>query len=152
MVKQRSGPVAPEQDAFLAIQRAADALMSDLGEVLKPAEVSPTQYNVLRILRGAEAGCEAGLACGEIAGRMITREPDMTRLLDRLERRGLIARSRSTEDRRVVRARITPAGLKLLAGLDGPVRDAHGRQFAHVPAAKLRQLTKLLSDVRGGNK
>jgi DNA-binding MarR family transcriptional regulator len=95
---------------------------------------------VLRILRGAIEG----LPCGEIANRMITRDPDITRLLDRLERRGLIARSRETRDRRMVTARITPPGLKLLARLDEPVQEAHRRQLGHLGRERLRALTELL--------
>src|SRR5260370_7202334 len=97
-------------------------------KVLKIEDLSGTQYNVLRILRGSPEG----LTCGEIASRMITRDPDITRLLDRLEKRGLISRCRETKDRRMVMARITPEGLKLLAGLDEPVQTAHPKQLAHL--------------------
>src|SRR5947209_2864492 len=100
--------------------------MADVAAELKPAELSPTQYNVLRILRGA--GPE-GLACGRIAERMITRDPDMTRLLDRMKKRGLIERHRCPKDRRVVRGRLTAAGARLLEKLDGPVLDLVRRQF-----------------------
>ena len=136
---------SPEQIAFLQIQKTADALMKDVTDVLKPARLSPTQYNVLRILRGAGA---AGLACGKIADRMITREPDMTRLLDRLEKRQLIRRGRDTADRRVVRARITGNGLNVLAGLDKPVVAAHKRQLGHLGRRRLQELIRLLGDVR----
>ncbi|HUJ80360.1 MAG TPA: MarR family transcriptional regulator, partial [Candidatus Acidoferrales bacterium] len=84
----------------------------------------------------------------EIAGRMITRDPDVTRLLDRLERRGLISRSRETRDRRTVITRITPEGLKLLSRLDGPVRAAHRRQLGHLGRNRLRALTGLLAAAR----
>src|SRR6476661_884936 len=123
-----------EQEVFLNIQKTADCLMAEVTEFLKPHGISPTQYNVLRILRGEGAGCCAGghadpsakgLACREIGQRMITRDPDMTRLLDRLEDRGLIARARDSADRRVVTSRITEQGLKLLAALDEPVLDLH---------------------------
>src|SRR5947207_1659630 len=93
------GAAMLEQDVFLNLQRSADALLRGLEELLKAQNLSATQYNVLRILRGAP---ECGLACRDIAGRMITRDPDTTRLLDRLEDRGLIGRSRCKEDRRVV--------------------------------------------------
>src|SRR5215208_3992462 len=83
-----------EQEAMLNLARTADLLQRDMAEVMKPWNLSPTQYNVLRILRGAGEP----LACGEVADRMISRDPDMTRLLDRLEKRGLITRSRSTSD------------------------------------------------------
>src|SRR5205823_175568 len=95
-----------EQEAFLGVLRTADALQAELAEVLKPADLSPTQYNVLRILRGVG---DAGMACGQISGRMLTHDPDMTRLLDRLASRALIERSRDQKDRRVVRTHITTA-------------------------------------------
>src|SRR5580704_13128626 len=98
--------------------RTADVLGRRLIGVLKDEELSQNQYNVLRILRGAAEG----LACGEIGERMITRDPDITRLLDRLEKRELIERWRDASDRRVVLAKISPAGLKLLARMDEPVR------------------------------
>src|SRR5271155_2674375 len=115
---QRS--VCPEEAAFLELLRTTDMLSRRLITVLKTEAVSPNQYNVLRILRGAPEG----LPCGEIANRMITRDPDITRLLDRLEKRRLISRCRETTDRRLVTARITPGGLKLLARLDQPVQAA----------------------------
>jgi DNA-binding MarR family transcriptional regulator len=129
-----------EEAAFLDLLRATDMLSRGLIPVLKTEDLSMTQYNVLRILRGAIEG----LPCGEIANRMITRDPDITRLLDRLERRGLIARSRETRDRRMVTARITPPGLKLLARLDEPVQEAHRRQLGHLGRERLRALTELL--------
>src|SRR5271170_3175534 len=135
----------PEEDAFLDLLRTTDMLSRGLVRVLKTEELSPTQYNVLRILRG---GLE-GLACGEIANRMITRDPDVTRLLDRLEKRGLISRCRETEDRRTVMARITPDGLKLLARLDEPVLSTHREQLGHLGTKRLRALTELLAVSRG---
>src|SRR5437879_8611496 len=99
---------SPEETAFLELLRTTDVLGRGLVHILKAEDLSATQYNVLRILRGSPQG----LACGEIASRMITRDPDITRLLDRLEKRGLISRRRETKDRRTVLARITPAGLK----------------------------------------
>lgn len=144
-------------DVFLAIQKTADMLMTELAEFFKPHRISPTQYNVLRILRGAGAGCSdarhvdpdaRGLACGEIAHRMITRDPDMTRLLDRLEDRGLIARQRDKADRRMITVRITDAGLKLLKGLDQPLVDLHDQQLGHLGAKKLEALLELLEEVR----
>jgi DNA-binding MarR family transcriptional regulator len=112
--------------------------------VLKTEDLSSTQYNVLRILRGTREG----LPCGEIAARMITRDPDVTRLLDRLEKRGVISRCRETEDRRSVRARITPEGLKVLARLDAPIQDAHRAQLGHLGKARLRMLADLLNAAR----
>ena len=89
-----------------------------------------------------------GLPCGEIASRMITRDPDITRLLDRLEKRGLISRCRETKDRRMVMARITPEGLKLLSRLDEPVEEAHRRQLGHLGQERLRALAELLEAAR----
>src|ERR1700682_5880573 len=106
--RRRAG--CPEEAAFLELLRTTDMLSRGLISVLKTEELSATQYNVLRILRGAPQG----LPCGEIASRMITRDPDVTRLLDRMEKRGLISRSRESRDRRLVLARITPEGLKLV--------------------------------------
>src|SRR3954462_12771022 len=110
-LKQRKPFTCREEELMLNIMRTADQLQRRMGELLKAAELSATQYNVLRILRGA--GSE-GLACGEISERMVTRDPDITRLLDPLEKRNLVTRSREKEDRRVVTARIAPAGLDLL--------------------------------------
>ncbi len=124
--------------------RTTDMLSRGLAHILKAEDLSSTQYNVLRILRGAADG----LPCGEIASRMITRDPDITRLLDRLEKRELISRSRETRDRRTVIARITPDGLKLLARLDGPVEEGHRKQLGHLGRERLRALTELLSAAR----
>lgn len=140
--KQLTGNV--EEAAFLDLLRTCDILSRGLLDVLKPADLSATQYNVLRILRGAKEG----LMCGEIAGRMITRDPDITRLLDRMERRGLISRCRDTEDRRAVLTRITQQGLKILADLDGPILAAHRKQLGHLGPARLQQLARLLLEVR----
>jgi len=134
----------PEEAAFLDLLRTTDMLSRRLVPVLKAEDLSATQYNVLRILRGAPEG----LACGEIAGRMITRDPDVTRLLDRLEKRGLISRDRETKDRRTVMARITPEGLTLLSRLDEPVQAAHRKQLGHLGRGRLRTLAKLLSLLR----
>jgi DNA-binding MarR family transcriptional regulator len=132
--------------AFLDLLRTTDILARRLVGVLKPADLSATQYNVLRILRGSPDG----LPCGEIASRMITRDPDITRLLDRLEKRGLISRCREAKDRRMVHTRITAEGLKVLGKLDGPVQEAHREQLGHLGPARLRELTELLSAARGG--
>src|SRR6202042_740263 len=134
----------PEEAAFLDLLRTTDMLSRGLITVLKTEDISSTQYNVLRILRGSPEG----LPCGEIANRMITRDPDITRLLDRLEKRGLIARCRETKDRRMVMARITPEGLKLLARMDEPMQEAHRRQLGHLGRERLRTLTGLLQAAR----
>jgi DNA-binding MarR family transcriptional regulator len=141
---QRRRAACPEEAAFLDLLRTTDTLSRGLIAVLKTEDLSATQYNVLRILRGAPKG----LPCGEIASRMITRDPDITRLLDRLEKRGLIARCRETKDRRMVMTRITPDGLKLLARLDEPVQQAHRKQLGHLGRDRLRALTELLRATR----
>jgi len=140
--KRRVG--CPEEDAFLELLRTTDMLSRGMVGVLKSEELSPTQYNVLRILRGAPEG----LACGEIANRMITRDPDVTRLLDRMEKRGLISRCRETRDRRTVMARITPEGLKVVGRLDEPVMAGHRRQLGHLGRERLAALTELLTAAR----
>lgn len=136
-----------EAEAFLSIEHTADALMRGLAELLKVADLSPTQYNVLRILRGAGPG---GLACGEIGERMVTRDPDITRLLDRLARRGLIARARDARDRRVVTTTITPEGTDLVSRLDKPVGQLHTRQLSHLGERSLARLVALLEEAREG--
>ena len=134
----------PEEAAFLDLQRTWDLLSRGPAQLLKTEDLSATQYNVLRILRGSPDG----LPCGEIANRMITRDPDVTRLLDRLEKRGLIARWRETKDRRMVMARITPSGLDLLARLDEPVQEIHRTQLGHLGKDRLRALAELLASAR----
>jgi len=137
---RRRRAVCPEEAAFLELLRTTDVLSRGLIAVLKTEDLSTNQYNVLRILRGSPEG----LPCGEIASRMITRDPDITRLLDRLEKRGLISRRRETKDRRRVMAEITPEGLKLLARLDGPVQAVHRKQLGHLGRKRLGALTELL--------
>src|SRR2546421_1612709 len=137
---QRRRAACPEEAAFLDLLRTTDMLSRGLAQILKTEDLSATQYTVLRILRGSSQG----LACGEIAGRMITRDPDITRLLDRLEKRGLISRCRQARDRRTVLARITPGGLQALARLDQPVRAAHRRQLGHLSRKRLRGLAHLM--------
>ncbi len=134
----------PEESAFLDLLRTTDLLSRPLAQVLKNEDLSPTQYNVLRILRGSPNG----LTCGEIGNRMITRDPDITRLLDRLEKRHLISRCRETKDRRMVLSRIAPEGLEILARLDQPVRDTHRKLLGHVGRERLRALASLLAVCR----
>ena len=133
-----------EQDAFVSLQRAAAALHEEMVQFLKPHGLSPTQYNVLRILRGARPEL---LSCGEITSRLMARDPDLTRLLDRLARHGWIERTRGQADRRVVRAGITGEGLALLKALDSAVVALHRRQFAELGEKKTATLAKLLADL-----
>ena len=144
-IKKRGPFESLEQEAYLNLLRTTDALAREFDVVFKPAGLSEPQYNVLRILRGAGSD---GLPCGEIAQRMIARDPDMTRLLDRLESRDLIARSRDSADRRVVTARITAAGLELLAQLDQPLAELHRNQLAHLRRDELQTLVQLLEKAR----
>jgi DNA-binding MarR family transcriptional regulator len=144
-IKQKKRFVSLEQEAFLLLQRTINELSSMGMDVLKAAGLSGPQYNVLRILRGAGP---KGLACGEISELLITRDPDITRLLDRMEKRGLVARRRESGDRRVVTARITKEGLALLADLDRPVNAAHKRQLGHLSRADLRTLIAILERAR----
>ena len=132
--------MGPDQELYVVLQRVADRLLQDAQSLLKGHGLSPQQYNVLRILRGAQGR----LNCTEIANRMINRDPDMTRLLDRMETKGWIERARDMHDRRAVLASITGVGLALLAELDEPVRKRHQRQFAGLDEeTKLRVIEAL---------
>jgi len=133
-----------EDRAFIGLQKAADALGQQAEQLLKSNGLTGAQYNVLRILRGAEPD---GLACSDVGDRMISHDPDMTRLLDRMEKHSLITRQRQKDDRRVVKTRITPTGLDLLRRLDRPVRELHKSQFRDIPAARLRALIELLGEI-----
>lgn len=136
---------SPEQEAFLNVWRTLEILLSQMSELYKSHDVSVAQYNALRILRGA--GTE-GLSCQGVAERLVARVPDITRLLDRLESKGLITRERDAEDRRVVTTRIKRKGLRLLSKLDEPVLEAHRRQFGHMSRRELSDLNRLLDKVR----
>ena len=131
---------SPEEVANLEMMRTMEAMSHRFAQVLKAEDLSSTQYNVLRILRGAPEG----LPCGEIGNRMVTRDSDITRLLDRLEKRSLVLRCRETKDRRTVWARITPEGLELLTRLDKPVLTAHRELLGHLGSKRLMLLTDLL--------
>ena len=134
-----------EEEAFVALLRTADRLQGRAAEMFKQHGLSPTQYNALRILRGA--GPE-GLACSEVGKRMINRDPDITRLLNRLERRGLIQRNRGQKDRRVIKARIIAAGLALLKSLNREVEQFHRKILGHLGERRLQALVRLLDQAR----
>ena len=136
---------SPETEAALSVLRTAALLGSAVAETLKPHGLTPTQYNVLRILRGAGSG---GLCRYEVADRLLTPGPDVTRLLDRLEDAGLTSRSRDPEDRRHVRAQISDDGLDLLADLDGVLDALHREQVGHLGEDRLRALSDLLAAAR----
>ena len=138
------GAIPLEDRIFVALLKASDSLASEADQLMKANGLTSAQYNVLRILRGAGPD---GLPCNTIAERMISRDPDMTRLLDRMEKRALISRERQKEDRRVVKARISDEGLKLLKKMDAPIRELHKNQFAHMTSARLKTLMDLLTEV-----
>jgi DNA-binding MarR family transcriptional regulator len=143
---QRKRPQpSPEEEVYLSILRTAEALSWGVSETLKVADLTPTQYNVLRILRGA---APEGATCGQISERMVTKDSDITRLLERLDARGLITRSRDGQDKRYITVKITNEGLGLLASLDDPIARCHERQLGHLGKAQLTSLRKLLDVAR----
>jgi len=144
-IQQEKPFVSLEEEAFLGLQRTASLLIQALGRELKGYDLTPAQYNTLRILRGA--GPDA-LTCGEIGERLVSPGPDVTRLLDRLEQGGLVTRLRDAEDRRVVRARITEKGIDLLDRLDEPVGEMLARLLGNLGPAKLKSLVALLEQAR----
>ena len=134
-----------EEETSLNIARTADLLLQRMADLLKPTGISETQYNVLRILRGAGA---EGASCKDIGNRMVTRDPDITRMMDRLESRGLVIRDRDKNDRRVVTHKLTADGLDLVNSLDEPVQELHRNAMAHMSRTKLRELIALLEELR----
>ena len=144
-IKQTRPFASVEEEALLTLLRTADALARRGHEALKPAGLSATQYNVLRILRGAG---EKGLPTLDIADRMIEQTPGITRLIDRLEAKKLVVRERCATDRRQVFCRITAAGLALLAKLDAPVQDIAGEALHQLSKKDIAQLLELLDRTR----
>lgn len=144
-LKQTKPFSSREEEVYLNILRTAEALSWGISETLKQADLTLTQYNALRILRGAG---EKGASCREVGERMVTKESDITRLLDRLEARGLIWREREAKDRRYLVVRITDEGLRVLASLDGPIVERHRSQLGHIGERQLASLSKLLEVVR----
>lgn len=136
---------SPEEELNLNLQRTVGLLGKPLSRFLKAHGLSLAQYNILRILRG-QPGRQ--LPCRQIGLRMVTREPDVTRLLDRLEKDGLVERDRSESDRRVVMTSVTKAGLDLLASLDEPMRRIHKDSLGHLSRAEIRDLNRLLVKAR----
>ena len=136
------------EEVFLNLQRTSDALMRRVAETLKDADLTPTQYNALRILRGAG---DDGIPCREVGDRMVTRDPDVTRLLDRLEARGLVERAREARDRRVITARIANPGLELLEVVDPKIAALLAAQLAHLDESALAALNALLESARAAN-
>jgi DNA-binding MarR family transcriptional regulator len=145
-------PLDSAKAEVLDLLRTVDVVRRFLAHVVEPADITLQQFNVLRILRGAESATPpTGLPTLEIAERMVERAPGITRLLDRLEVKGLVGRKRCPEDRRQVLCRITPAGLALLAGLDRPMARADGDCLGMLSAAERRTLTAILAAIRKGH-
>ena len=146
---RQSRPFASRRiEAHLNVVRTADTVARLTDALLKPHDLSVTTYNVLRILRGTGA---EGLPVGEVGSRLVSREPDVTRLIDRLEGRGLVTRSRDASDRRVVRVVATAAGLALIEhiNLDRALHDAHKAHFGNLSAAELDTFITLCERIRG---
>ncbi len=134
-----------EQEAFLNLWRTYDRLHLVEEELFGRYDLTPQQYNALRLLRGEG---DRKLATLALAARLVSRAPDITRLLDKLEERGLIERERPADNRRMVLIGLTPAGRALLSELDSRVRDCHTRQLGHLSQAQLRELVALLQQAR----
>ena len=134
-----------EEETSLNIIRTADLIMRKGADLLKPHALSPTQYNVLRILRGAGRD---GASSKDVANRLVARDPDITRMMDRLERRGLLVRDRAKEDRRVVTHRLTSAGLDLVNALDRPIQRMHREIMRQIEPERLKALSAVLAEIR----
>ena len=147
-LKQRKPFTSLQQEAQLNIVRTGNLLTDAFERLLKPHGITGTQYNVLRILRGA--GTE-GLCRNEVRERLLSRMPDATRLLDRMEKAGLVTRSREDGDRRMVTTRITAEGQRLVDKLDDVVEEEHYRQLGHLSEKQTRKLIKLLTLVRNSD-
>jgi DNA-binding MarR family transcriptional regulator len=133
------------EEVFLSLQRTAALLLRRVGKEMEAQDITPAQHNVLRILRGAEPDA---LTCGEIGDRLVSPGPDVTRLLDRLEKQGLLRRLRDEQDRRVVRARITEKGLAVLEEIDKPVERVLRELLGHLGEKDLQRLVELLERAR----
>jgi DNA-binding MarR family transcriptional regulator len=144
-LRQRKPFASLAQEAHLNVGRTEAVLREGIEQLLKPHGISATQYNVLRILRGAGS---SGLCRNEIRDRLLTRMPDVTRLLDRMEEAGLVTRERDTTDRRLVTTRLTDRGRDLVDALDGPVAEEHERRLGHLGEEQLRTLIRLLTLAR----
>jgi DNA-binding MarR family transcriptional regulator len=136
---------SPEQEAFLALWRTYDRLRAHEDELFAGFDLTPQQYNVLRLLRAEHPDSVPTL---KLLNRLVSRAPDITRMLDKLEARGLISRARSLTDRRTVLVGITESGLALVEEIAAPLRACHARQLGHLPAADLKKLVALLKAAR----
>jgi DNA-binding MarR family transcriptional regulator len=144
-IKQSRPFRTPEEQLFVNLLRTARQLLDDFDRLIRGRELTQPQYNILRILRGAGP---TGLPSGEIGERMVGRDPDVTRLLDRMEERGLVVRNRSTSDRRVVTTQLTADGLSMVNELDAPILAMHSRQLGHLSTDEMDQLNSLLERTR----
>ncbi len=144
-IKQTRNFTSLEGEAGLNVLRTSEMLYDRLNTALKKLDMSFTQYNVLRILRGAGA---SGVTCSQLAERMIVRDPDVTRLLDRLEKRGFVERRRGEQDRRVLIVTISAAGLEQLQAADAPVREVMTTSMKKPGKEKLLQLIEILESLR----
>ena len=135
-----------EQEAFLSLWRTYDRLRALEDDFFRPYDLTPQQYNVLRLLKAQHPGLLPTL---DVANRLVSRAPDITRMLDKLAQRGLVSRVRSESDRRTVLVGITPAGVQMLAEMHEPLRACHEQQLGHLPPEALQQLIELLRQVRG---
>lgn len=140
-LKRTKPAVSPEEELFVNLMRTTETLRGKTAELLKDYDLSGVQYNTLRILRGAG---EEGLICNEISERLITKDSDITRLLDRLEKREFIIRERDPSDRRHVITKITKNGLEVLSEIDQPMTELHKQQLGHLGDALIEQLNALL--------
>jgi DNA-binding MarR family transcriptional regulator len=136
-----------EEEMLLNLQRTSGRVQHLFQQMIKPMGLTPTQYNVLRILRGAG---ENGLRCSEVGERLVSDDPDITRLLDRLQKQKLIRRKRDLKDRRVIYTFITAEGLRLLKELDPQVVGLAKQMIAHMSQDKLTTLITLLEEIREG--
>lgn len=144
-ISQRRPFRSPEHEATLNLLRTAAAVSGQLDQVLKPFGLTTASYNVLRILRGSDP---SALNCGEIRARLVTRMPDVTRLLDRMEKTGWLRRERQSEDRRQVHIALTPEGHRVLAEIDPLIEAEHRRCFSALDQEEIRSLIELLTEVR----
>jgi DNA-binding MarR family transcriptional regulator len=134
-----------EQEVFLNLWRTYDRLRAHEDALFERFDLTPQQYNVLRLLRAEHPQSQPTLS---LADRLVSRAPDITRMLDKLEQRGLIARERPANDRRIVRVAITPAGIELLDTINEPLHECHRKQLGHLPPEELQQLSTLLRTAR----
>jgi len=143
-LKKKKPFESPEQEAALNLLRTSDQFQNRFLRLFRQHGITPSQYNVLRILRGEGKP----MPCQEIGERMIQVVPAMTGLIDRLEKQNLVQRERDTEDRRVIHVSLTAQGGKLLAELDQPVQDLHQQLLGHLSATELKELSRLLEKAR----